>query len=355
MKIGLVGALLLVVSWSAFAASEEGDQGNTQVAQDSPAEFVETFTPPVVSKPRIAKYPKTQQALGQEGWVRLNYMVNPQGIPYDVTVVSSSSESAFAKAAIRAVSQTVYEPANLNGRAIDAGLSSFVIFQLVGGGDGATRTFVSLYKKFFKHLERNNLGKAEKLLTNLRNRDRNLYEEAYLHLAEFNFKQKTGASPSQMYGSVKKAAAMDGDRGYLPDDVLTSVLQNKLTLELLLHELGYAKQTATLLNERQLAEKDRARVDAALSQIEQIRVAETPFGIDGVVPEGNLGFHVLTHKRFHFRDVQGDIAELRIHCDRGYVGFIPKPEMEYKVKSGLGSCHLTLIGTPGSTYTLVQG
>ncbi len=355
MKIGLIGMLLLVVSCSAIGATEGGEQNNAQVAQAAPAELIETFTPPVVSKPRVPKYPKTQQALGQEGWVRLNYMVNPQGIPYDVTVVSSSSESAFAKAASRAVRQTVYEPANLNGRAIDAGLSAFIIFQLVGGGDGATRNFVNLYKSFFKHLEQERLDKAEKALTNLRNRDRNLYEEAYLHLAEFNYKRKTGASPSQMYGSVKKAAAMDGDRGYLPDDLLTSVLQNKLTLELLLHELGYAKRTATLLKERQLTEKARARVDAALTQIEQVRVAETSFGTDGVVPEGNLGFHALLHKRFHLRDVQGDIAELRIHCDRGYVGFIPKPEMEYKIKSGLGSCHLTLIGTPGSTYTLVQG
>lgn len=359
MNAKVVGMLLLMnwsaVGFSEVGAQEVGAQKGTKTGDESESQLVETFAPPRVTQKQIARYPRPQQRRGQEGWVRLNYMVDPEGIPYEVTVVSSSSEAAFAKEAIRAVEETVYEPANLNGRPIDAGLSLFVTFQLEGGEPGATPSFVGRYKRFFRYVKQGRLDKAEKLLVDLRNSDRNLYEEAYLHLAEFNYKQNTGASASQLYESVKKAAAMDGDRGYLPDDALTLVLQNKLTLELLLQELGYAKRTATSLTTRTLTEKDRARVEAALSQIEQIRVAETSFGTDGVVPEGNLGFHVLIHNRFHLLDVQGDIAELRLHCDRGYVGFIPKPEMEYKIKSGLGNCHLTLIGTPGSTYTLVQG
>ena len=52
---------------------------------------IETFTLPKLRWAEIEppKYPRRQAAKGQEGWVRMNFMVDPKGKPYEIEVTDS--------------------------------------------------------------------------------------------------------------------------------------------------------------------------------------------------------------------------------------------------------------------------
>ncbi len=66
------------------------------------------FTPPV--------YPKRAIALGQEGMVELQILINDKGVPVDIDIKHSSGYTLLDRAAVRAANQWVLEPAFQDGK-----------------------------------------------------------------------------------------------------------------------------------------------------------------------------------------------------------------------------------------------
>jgi TonB family protein len=316
---------------------------------------IETFTPPKRETAKVPSYPRARQARGQEGWVRMNFMIDPTGKPYDITVVSSSNDAAFETKAVSSVEQWMYRPAMLDGKPIDAGTEVMITFELEGGKPGASARFVKRYKRFMKSIGENDLQRAKTQLTELEEMSRNLYEEAYFHLARFNYYQNTNAGVGELYDAIIRAAAMDQNRGFLPENLLTSVLSTKLSLELKQNKLADAQATATVLQAREVSEKQAAYLTSVTDRISQIKASNKAFAINDVLRGDNNGVQSLLHNQFALTNVAGDIAELRLHCDRGYIGFIFDPDITYRVRDDWQECKLILIGNPQTTYTLVQG
>lgn len=334
--------------WPANAVHAESLEVSDNIA-------VETFTPPSRTVTVPPKYPRTRQIQSQEGWVKLNFMIDPEGKPYDITVAESSNDTRFEESAVKSIEQWEYQPAILNGESIDAGTSVFITFELSGGEPGATARFVTRYKRLLRFIEQDNKEQANLLFDKLEDMSRNLYEEAYFNLARFNYYQTWGGDPTILYGAISRAAAMDKDRGFLPDALLTSVLASKFSLEIKLNKLANALKTASILQQRDLSSQQQAHVQSVVEQINLIKDTGQPFSTADLIRQDNRGFHYLVHNRFHLADVEGDVAELRLHCDRGYVGFIFDPERVYSVSDDWNNCSLILIGTPGTRYTLMQG
>ena len=92
------------------------------------------------------RYPREKQTTLEIGWTIVNYMVDPSGNTYDVTVRSSSGERSFDRAAIKAAEKYKYKPASVNGVQVDSSYSTKITFDFDGVGDGVT-------KKFRRHLE----------------------------------------------------------------------------------------------------------------------------------------------------------------------------------------------------------
>lgn len=348
----LVGFVLVGLVSSGYA--KDDPNVDSDAIESDASMIVEVFTPPVPKERKGLRYPIRQQNKGKEGWVLLNFMVDPQGKPYDVSVFDSSDEQDFEKEAIRAVRKWTYEPAVLQGQPIDAGSQAFIKFGFEGV-PGAGRYFVLRYKRLQKYIAAGRLDEAATIFEDLRSIDRNLYEEAFFHLARYSYQLALGGGDRQLYDSLKRATAMDNNAGFLPDALLTNVLISKLQLELRLNELVFAVYTVKVLRARELEDDLREFVDGVQAQIVEFRKAGKSFVTQGIVRVGNRSAHGLLYNQFSFRDVEGDIAELRLHCRRGYVGFIYQSDISYKVEDDLRSCTLHLIGTPGTTYSLVQG
>ena len=343
--------------FAAFASAAEITQTETVAdIQTTVAEreVIETFKPPETLKLKHPKYPKDSQRRGYEGWVYVSMMVDPTGKPYDETVQNSSGDSSFEKAALRAVRGWRFKPAELGATKIDAAVRHAITFELSGpGGKGAAPSYVRRYRRLMKAIESDEQEKAEELLADLEPRSLTLYEQAYFQVARYQYEKKWG-SPEGQYIALGRATFLDRDRGFLPDETLTSFLAIRMNLELQMSRFSSARKTAAKLPKREISDALRSELEKMRSEIDQYEASPGTIVVSGRIDNSNYFSHSLLRPTFSFRNVKGDIAELRLHCDKGYVGFIYKPEISYTVEPGYRDCGLTAIGTPGSTFELIE-
>ena len=76
--------------------------------------------------------------------------------------------------------------------------------------------------------------------------------------------------------------------------------------------------------------------------------------VKGKIDKANSFHHSLLRSRFSFSEVEGDLAELRLRCEKGYVGFVYQEGTAYEAEGGVGECSLQIIGDPGTTFKLLE-
>ncbi|GAB6057557.1 energy transducer TonB [Desulfonatronum parangueonense] len=98
--------------------------GVTSAADDGPVHYTQSLTPVSQIPPR---YPRRAQLDGISGWVRLEFIVNPDGSVGEVTVVEANPRRGiFDQEAVRALSRWRFQPQTRDGVAVPA-LATIVI------------------------------------------------------------------------------------------------------------------------------------------------------------------------------------------------------------------------------------
>ncbi len=352
MKRWYVVGFCLFVS---YTQASEGVPDSLEVPHQMPDKFaVETFTPPVRTLAKPPRYPDRYLNSRREGWVTMSYMVDTQGVPYDVSVVSSSEGREFERAAVKAVEKFRYTPADLNGRAIDAGVVSSITFAFDHEKPGARKLFRRAYKRPSKSIDVQDRERADKEFEKIAKLDRNLYEEAFYQLARYSYAVIWGDLSTQ-YEALQRAAFLDRAQEFLPDKQLTSVLLAKLATEVNLFKYAEALKTAQILVDRDLDADGLAIVNKVVGEIKALQSAPgSQFSVAGKIKQDNRYTHRLLRQGFYFSEIEGAIAEVRLHCDKGYVGFAYEQGMMYTVTDNYRDCWVVVIGDPDSTFTLVE-
>ena len=339
-QVALICLFALAVTVTGSVAAEE-------------SEVIETFSPPVRVETAMPQYPKENQRMGREGWVKVNMMIDPQGKPYDVTVFESSGNKAFEKETIKTLKKFKYQPAMLNGEPIDAGVQHQITYQL-SGKPGASGNFVSHYKRFNKALREENQERASKYLQRMQSYDRNLYEDAFYHLAGFRFAHEYGSENDQ-YNHLVAATYKHDHLIFLDPATHLALLEARAQIELRLGKLAAARKTATNAIRAYEENTYPALLDEIINAVDSFAASEKVFASKGAVRQDNRYVHHLIKTDFSFDEIDGRIAELRLHCDKGYVGFAFKPDTRFSVQQDWSDCRLIAIGDPGTTFTLLEG
>lgn len=50
----------------------------------------------------------------------------------------------------------------------------------------------------------------------------------------------------------------------------------------------------------------------------------------------------------------GEMAEIKLRCDKKYVFFHYYPEISYRTPQEYGDCQMELVGNPGTRFNLIQ-
>jgi len=127
-----------------------------------------------------------------------------------------------------------------------------------------------------------------------------------------------------------------------------------LVVELKLNKIAKALRTARLIQKRELRDSRRRYIKDLIAKIDTLATTDGSFAIDGNIDGDNRFSHYLLKSSFEIVDVQGQVAEMRLHCDKDYVGFLYEAGLRYRVKEDLNDCVVTVIGDPGTTFRLVE-
>jgi TonB family protein len=350
--------LVTALALSAVAAAEgpaatpvptsaESTAGVTEAA-GAPVQ-VEVFKGPRSKRVKPPAYPSIEQANGRDGWVALNFMIDPQGKPYEITIMESTGNEALEQAALKAARDWEFEPATLNGVPIDAGHALKVNFRL-SGESGANTSFVRAYREFNAAITAQDRAKADAAMAKLE--VRNLYEDAFYGLAQYHYARLWGTKDQERI-ALKRAIASEDDANFLPKDTFRATLESLLPLQILQHDFAGALATWSKLEKRANAET-KARWKESINRIEALRTDSSPYTVAGDFADSPLWGFPLFRNRFHIAVASGRIAEIKLRCDKKYVFFKYDPEVEYTVSRNYGACGMELVGDPGTKFTLTQ-
>ena len=318
---------------------------------------VEVYEPPVLLTRVNPVYPRSAQVKGEEAWVDLQFMVGTDGRPYEVAVADSMGAEEFSEIAAKVVERWVYQAGRMNGQPLDAAVRIHLMFSLDRGKSGARSLFSQQFKSIKKHIEKNERAAALELLGKAD--ARNHFEEVFLQIGWYHFHVRWG-TPEQQRVALTRATASGPDVRHVPLDFIQMIMLARFGAEVRTNHFGAALNTAKVLNELQEAgtvklEADRLRsLGEMADKIKALKKDDTTFVVDGAIGEHSNWVYTLLKDEMTFHVLDGEIAELKLRCERRYVGFRFAADSIFKIPESYGNCELEVIGNPGTTFTLTQ-
>jgi TonB family protein len=287
---------------------------------------------------------------GIEGWVELNFMVDPNGKPYEVTVTRSSGNKDFEKSATKAVEASDFSPGTVDGKAIESDYEFKFTFLGTTPSTGASGAFVSDYRTLMKAISVKDKAKADAAMKDLQ--VTNLYEDAYFGMATYLYQKQWGSDEQQLAG-IQRAIAEESNARYLPKDTFQFALRASLQLQLRLRLYAEASRTAGKLRKLGLDDKSAVELASLSDQLKKLRDDGSRYELQGEMPTGSWGLY-LFKRHFHATVSEGYISQVKLRCQKKYVSFEFNSDLDYQVASKDGSCYMQLVGAPGTKFNLTQ-
>lgn len=337
-------------------ADVQASETATEDAAQAPVESValDLYSPPWSKERANPVYPVQLLGEGKEGWVRLDFMVDPKGKPYEIAVSESMGDWRFEGAAVRALEKSTFEAARVDGEPADAGHSMQYVFILQGGPKGAGEWFVRAHRAVMRAIGEGDREKAEKRLASLEFHTRlSLYEDAYLHVAKFNYYAKWGDKHQQLR-ALDRAVAHEFAEKHLPQELFTNCQRVRFKLLVETHDYERAIHTYYLLRGLELEEPVLAALERVVERLESLRADGRAYAVPGDFGDRASWSYNLFKDEFLIQDVEGHIAEIKLRCRTDFVFFRFEPGIKYRVADKDNRCHLQLVGNPGTTFTLTQ-
>ena len=297
-------------------------------------------------------YPRAALRQNKEGWVRLDFMVDTNGEPYEIAVTESVGDDVFHGPAIRALEKSRFEPARFDGQPLDAGHHLYYYFEM--NSDGARTWFVRRYRTIMSAIEDGDQNKADRLLEELDSSGPlNLYEDAFLHVAKSGYYAKWGDEQEQLK-ALDRAVGHRTAEKRLPESLYTSLQRARFLLLVRIQDYGRAIGTFEKLTEYGLDEEVLAPLQLVVDELETLRVDDRGYSVPGDFADRYTWSYNLFKDEFFLADVEGQIEEIKLRCAKKYVFLRFDPDVQYKIKRDYLPCHLQLVGDPGTTFKLTQ-
>lgn len=332
-----------------------------EVAPDTVS--LDLYSPPRVVSKAVPQYPRNALRKNREGWVRLHFMVDTSGRPYEVAVTDSVGDSVFQQAAVGALEESTFEPARLDGKPIDAGHSMYFNFERHRNAR-ARLWFARVYRSAMTAIDAGDREEADRLFREMhavseRNwsiRTRgvlNLLEDAYFHIAKYAYYAKWGDARQQL-NALDRAVRHMTSEPRLPARLCFSL--QRLRFDLLVQTQDYQRaiETFETLAEHPAGEATLTSMRETVNELETLRLDDRAYSVAGNFGDRFTWSYSLFKDEFLFADVDGRVEEIKLRCARKYLFHRFRPDMRYQINKDYQPCHLELIGDPGTTFTLTQ-
>jgi TonB family protein len=340
MKLLYASVATLFVAAAAQAAAE---------AQSAVA--VDLYQGPKGIDVPLPTYPVSERRDRAEGWVIVNFMIDRQGKPYELSVADSTGNHVLEQAALEQVQKWRFEPATLNGKPVDAGDHVKMEFVLTNIKRGTSFHFGNLYQQAVKAIEAGDQKTADGKLALLK--PYNLSEDAWLGVVQYMYCRKWCTGWRQLT-ALRRAVADEKTPRFLPQPILVSMLEAEVALELGLQDYAQALRTWDTLNALGLDEATRAKWQGAIDEIETLRTNDKAYAVMGEFGDQSSWFFEPLKRKFQVEVLTGSIAEIKLRCARQYVFFRFDPTVQYTIADDDQACSMEMVGQPGTKFRLTQ-
>ncbi|BDX07317.1 energy transducer TonB [Planctobacterium marinum] len=342
MKNGLIILLLsLVIAPFAQAADNLSVSLETLISAE-----------PLERKP--PKYPRLAAKKGQEGWVRLSFVIDEQGNVIDPIVHDSSGVERFEKAALKAVKDWKYSPAMVDGKPVEQCNSKVQLdFRLGEQEKGVTRQFLKKYKKLRNAVIEGDIELADDLYTEFKEESHHNFSEsvhaAVVSATYFSAKQDVPQMTRELETIANNGYKFLGEESYL------SLSGRLLMLKIEQNKLSEALELIAKINEVVDADASGlAPIKEMQNKLQQYIENNQYLVVKGKIHSHKAWYHQLLLNKFDLVSEGNAFERIEIRCKNKRSTYSNFEKQGFAIPEDWGQCHIYVDAPQGTEFSLVE-
>ncbi|MBJ7417446.1 MAG: energy transducer TonB [Niveispirillum sp.] len=308
----------------------------------------------------LPSYPLRERDNWTEGWVDLRFDVTAEGKARDVSVDYQMGRGDFAKHTAKWLEGCQFEPAKRDGTPVEArNQYQRFYFRIESANPGASPEIIRRLRAVDALLEQGKADEAMAELDTASKDSRFLYEMVHIMARR--------AQAMAVAGKVDLAILYLQQVRY-SDSFLGPREQGwvrRLTLRLALSQGLYHDAVDAAETIKNLGEKDADKpLTSALERLRKAVEDGTPFGVDGRIPsecrpeicsaEQPSWRYRPVRRTISLTDIKGELDRVEARCDARTFSAKAEPDVTWTIPASWGECSVSIFGTPGSTFRIID-
>ena len=298
------------------------------------------------------EYPGGDIRTGQEGWVRIAFVVTPDGRAIDPIIVDSSGGIGFEREAVRVIQRWRFDASGVEHphNLVD------MRFEIYRGRDAATSNFIRRYRRIVTHLQREENDMARKQADSAYELGGwNLYESVMLWLMIGRVEGAEG-HPTQKLECYRRALGVSNEQSLWGED--KSELLRKI-LELELEHGQYAAAESTLNHLRRVPNNEEqlrlltekiAELDATLADTDMWVARGALYNACNCEEGRPVWTYRPARRIFSFDNVDDGVERYEARCAEGRVSSLIEPGVPVTLPDSWGECRIFVFGDDGANF-----
>ncbi len=302
------------------------------------------------------RFPTSGFRTGQEGWVRVNFVVTPEGRTTDSFVVDSVGGPAFEEAALDAVERWQFETSDFEIPNNYAEMR----FELSRGREAATSNFLRRYRRIMTHiLEEETEYARDQIDAAVKLGGWNLYEEAMLSLMIGRLEGLEGdpADKLQYYLRAIGVATREALGGNDRREALFRIIE----IQHFYGQYGSALQSLARLRAEPRGERDVRDLESVVEDIETALGSSAPLTVKGTLytpcncEEGRpLWYFQPVRSEFSFANVDGNVDSFEARCVASRLSGDVRDGGHWTLPEDPARCEIFVFGADGASFEILE-
>jgi len=303
-------------------------------------------------------YPGDRVRRGQEGWVRMHFVVTTDGRAIDPIIIDSSGGIGFEEEALKVVNDWRFEAPSSEAELPDNLVN--IRTRIRRGEDAPSSDFIRDYQKIMRHVYHEQVEKARGFADETSERAGwNLYESTMLWLIIGRIEGAEGDSFGKLE-AYRRALAI-GTRRSLGNKDRLVLLGRIFALE---DECGlYADVTRTYAQLKRLGEDSALVAELAprAAEIEALMASEQTLAANATIYNAcdcetgePLWYYRPERRTFSFANLDGNVERFEARCEGKRIrGNVVEGKL-WTLAPDWGSCHVFVFGDEGATFDFLE-
>ncbi|MGI9237484.1 MAG: energy transducer TonB [Woeseiaceae bacterium] len=312
----------------------------------------------VVVEQQKPAYPGGLVSRGQEGWVRMHFVVTADGSVADPVIIDSSGGVAFEKEAIKASAEWRFQ-ASKSGEEMPNNLAN-IRTRIRRGQDGASTDFFREYRGVMRLVTTEQMALARTMIDETRAKGGwNLYESTMLWLLVGRVESAAGNLHEKLE-AYRRALSISTQRSLGVKDRL-GLLGKIFTLQDELGHYAAAQRSFERLRKMDTSSELAAELAPRAAEIEALLQSDKPLVASATIynpcncDAGQpLWYYKPARRTFSFANLDGNVERIEARCETHRIRDDVEEGKSWTLAPEWGNCRVFVFGDDGASFDFVE-